>query len=232
MTEVAEALDKIWANINTIAASVARSRNSIKLIAVSKTFSVDSIYQAYCADQRVFGESYVQEAIPKINALSHLSNIEWHMIGPIQSNKAKSIAENFSWVHSVDRPKVAQLLSKFRPMSLPPLNVCIQVNISGELSKHGIDPKFDAVLELARAITLSSSTQLRGLMGIAAPDIDETHQRLQFSLLRKLFHQLKQHGYNIDTLSMGMSRDMKSAIIEGATILRIGTAIFGNRVSI
>ena len=182
---------------------------------------------AYEAGQSAFGESYVQEALDKIAALRDLP-LEWHFIGPIQSNKTRAIAENFSWVHSVDRLKIAERLSAQRPQNLPPLNVCIQVNVSGEDSKSGVSPS--EVLELAQAVAQLPRLKLRGLMAIPAPTEGTEAQRIPFAQLRELMRQLNAQGLELDALSMGMSHDFEAAMLEGATIMRIGTAIFGERI--
>lgn len=196
------------------------------LLAVSKTFPATAIREAYAAGQRVFGESYVQEALGKIAALRDLV-LEWHFIGPIQSNKTRAIAENFAWAHGVDRLKVAERLSDQRPHNLPPLNICLQVNVSGEDSKSGVDPA--AACELAQQIANLPRLKLRGLMAIPAPAKELSEQRKPFALLRELLQQMNTLGLQLDTLSMGMSDDLEAAILEGATIVRVGTAIFGGR---
>ncbi len=203
-----------------------RPAGSVCLLAVSKGKSVEAITQAYTAGQRRFGESYIQEAIPKIEALSEF-DIEWHFIGPIQSNKTRHIAQHFHWVHSVDRLKTAQRLQNQRPVSLPTLNICLQINISQEYSKSGSDP--DEVEVLVREIVSFDRLCLRGLMAIPAASDNFTEQRHIFSQVRQVQERLIASGYSLDTLSMGMSNDMEAAIAEGATIVRIGTAIFGAR---
>ncbi len=203
-----------------------RQAAEITLLAVSKTFPAVSLREAYAAGQRAFGENYVQEALDKM-AVLHGLPLEWHFIGPIQSNKTRAIAENFSWVHSVERLKIAERLSAQRPPGLPLLNVCIQVNVSGEESKSGVAP--DAAVELALQIARLPHLRLRGLMAIPEPAQDEAAQRKPFAHLHTLMQQINKHGLELDTLSMGMSQDMKAAILEGATIVRIGSAIFGNR---
>jgi hypothetical protein len=212
--------------ISAAAAGAGRHTNDVNLLAVSKTFAPDALREAYQAGQICFAESYVQEALGKISALQDLP-IEWHYIGPIQSNKTRAIAENFSWVHSVDRLKIAERLSEQRPAHLPPLQICLQVNISMEASKSGMAPS--EVNALARAVAKLPNLKLRGLMAVPAPSDDVAAQRLPFAQLRALRDQLNQHGLQLDTLSMGMSHDFAAAIAEGATIVRIGTAIFGDR---
>jgi len=198
----------------------------VSLLAVSKTFPAGSIREAWLTGQTRFAESYVQEALGKIAVLADLA-IEWHFIGPIQSNKTRSIAENFAWVHSVDRLKTAERLSAQRPAHLPPLQLCLQVNISGEASKSGVSP--DEALALGLAIAALPRVTFRGLMAIPAPSEDVSAQRAAFSRLRELCEQMNQQGLQLDTLSMGMSHDFVAAIAEGATMVRVGTAIFGNR---
>jgi pyridoxal phosphate enzyme (YggS family) len=203
-----------------------RRAEDIELLAVSKTFPAEAIREACETGQCRFAESYVQEALHKMEALRDLS-IEWHYIGPIQSNKTRPIAEHFAWVHSIDRLKIAERLSAQRPAGLPPLQVCIEVNISGEASKSGIHP--DEVPALAQAIASLPNLQLRGLMTIPAPTEEPAEQRAAFARLRMLFEQLNRQGLQLDTLSMGMSHDFPAAIAEDATIVRVGTAIFGTR---
>lgn len=201
-----------------------RQAESVCLLAVSKTFPAGAVREARRAGQRRFGESYLQEALAKQDELADL-DLEWHFIGPIQGNKTRPIAERFAWVHGVDRLKIAQRLSAARPANLPPLNVCIQVNVSGEASKHGVAPG-DA-LALAREVVGLPRLKLRGFMCIARATDDSTEQRSQFARPRALLEQAA--GLGLDTLSMGMSSDLDAAIMEGATIVRVGTAIFGQR---
>jgi pyridoxal phosphate enzyme (YggS family) len=226
MTTIASNLQAVRNEINTASVKAGRPIGEIKLLAVSKTFAADALRAAYHAGQTCFAESYVQEALEKISALRDL-HIEWHYIGPIQSNKTRAIAENFAWVHSVDRLKIAERLSEQRPANLPPLQVCLQVNISMEDSKSGVAP--GEVSTLAHAVANLPNLKLRGLMAVPAPSDDPTVQRQQFAQLHKLRDQLNQQGLQLDTLSMGMSHDFATAVAEGATIVRIGTAIFGNR---
>lgn len=208
------------------AVSAGRTVNDIQLLAVSKTFPAMALREAYQAGQRQFAESYLQEAQGKLATLQDLA-IEWHFIGPIQSNKTRIIAEHFAWVHSVDRLKIAERLSAQRPQHLPPLQLCLQVNISQEASKSGVSP--DQLSELAQAIIQLPGLTLRGLMAIPAPSDDVAVQRAAFAQLRELKDQLNQQGLQLDTLSMGMSHDFAAAIQEGATLIRVGSAIFGNR---
>jgi pyridoxal phosphate enzyme (YggS family) len=226
MTTIASNLQAVRDAISAAAVEAGRSKNEVKLLAVSKTFAQDSLREAFSAGQASFAESYLQEALDKITALQDL-NIDWHFIGPIQSNKTRAIAENFVWVHSVDRLKIAQRLSEQRPAHLQPLQVCVQVNISGEDTKSGVSP--DEAGILAHAIAALPGLKLRGLMAVPAPADDVATQRLPFAQLRKLRDELNRQGLQLDTLSMGMSHDFAAAIAEGATIVRIGTAIFGDR---
>ncbi|BBB24842.1 YggS family pyridoxal phosphate-dependent enzyme [Amphritea japonica] len=228
MTTIANNLHLIRSQISAITQAASRPTASVELLAVSKTRHADELRQAWDEGQRDFGENYLQEALDKIEALSDLE-ICWHFIGPTQSNKTRPIAENFSWVHSVERFKVAQRLSDQRPDSMEPLNICLQVNISREESKSGILP--EELPQLAEQIASLDNIQLRGLMAIPASNDDPDLQRQPFSQLSELLKQLQKQLPNqpLDTLSMGMSGDMAAAIREGATIVRIGTALFGPR---
>ena len=226
MATIATNLQAVRRAIVQAADMAQRREQEITLLAVSKTFAAEAVREAYRAGQRVFGESYVQEALDKIAALRDLP-LEWHFIGPIQSNKTRAIAENFAWVHGVDRLKIAERLSAQRPPDMPPLNVCIQVNVSGEHSKSGVTP--GEVAQLAQQIAQLPRLRLRGLMAIPAPECELASQRAPFARLRKLQQQLNVQGMVLDTLSMGMSQDMVAAILEGATIVRVGSAIFGER---
>lgn len=230
---ISENLQLVQHRIANSAQVAGRDPASITLLAVSKTFDVQAVLAAAQAGQRAFGENYVQEAIDKIAATRDMRahnpdlQLEWHFIGPIQSNKTRQIAEHFDWVHSVDRLKIAQRLSEQRPAEMPPLQICLQVNVSGEATKSGLEP--DALLELARAVVLLPNIRLRGLMAIPEPTEDVQQQRAAFAKLRFMQNDLQAVGIQTDTLSMGMSADMDAAIAEGATIVRIGTAIFGVR---
>ena len=205
-----------------------RDPRSVTLLAVSKTFPAEDVRAAHAAGQHAFGENYVQEALTKIETLADLrASLEWHFIGPLQSNKTRPVAENFDWVHSVDRLKIAQRLAEQRPAHLSPLNVCLQVNVSGEASKAGVSPAEAA--EVAHAIAVLPQLRLRGLMSIPEPAGTIDAQRLPHRQLRELFEQLRADGLELDTLSMGMSSDLEAAVLEGATIVRVGTAIFGAR---
>ena len=227
MTTIASNLQAVRDAMMAAAVKTGRRPEEIHLLAVSKTFAPDALREAYQAGQTSFAESYVQEALDKIAALHDLP-IEWHYIGPIQSNKTRVITANFAWVHSVDRLKIAERLSEQRPAHLAALQVCLQVNISGEASKSGATP--NEVNTLAHAIAKLPKLKLRGLMAVPAPSDDVSAQRLPFAQLRELRDQLNREGLRLDTLSMGMSHDFAAAIAEGATIVRIGTAIFGNRI--
>ena len=226
MTAIVSNLQAVRHAIMQAAQAENRESAGILLLAVSKTFPASVVREAYAAGQREFGENYVQEALDKIAALRDLQ-IAWHFIGPIQSNKTRVIAENFAWVHSVDRLKIAERLSAQRLPELPPLNICLQVNVSGEVSKSGVAPQ--EVAELAREVSKLPHLKLRGLMAIPAPADDETAQRKPFAQLHELSQEIVAQGIALDTLSMGMSHDFAAAIKEGATIIRIGTAIFGKR---
>ena len=205
-----------------------RPAGSVTLLAVSKTQPASAVREAVSAGLRAFGENYVQEALDKVQALADLrANLTWHLIGPLQSNKTRVVAEAFDWVHSVDRLKIAQRLSDQRPDGLPPLNVCLQVNVSGEASKSGVAPH--EVLALAQAVARMPRLRLRGLMSIPEPTQDEQAQRAAHRALRALWLQLREAGLDVDTLSMGMSGDLEAAIGEGSTLVRVGTALFGER---
>jgi pyridoxal phosphate enzyme (YggS family) len=226
MTTISNALQAVRRRVEEAAAQCGRDPGAILLLAVSKTFGPDVIRAAHACGQRAFGESYAQEAVNKIEVLRDL-DLEWHFIGPIQSNKTRLLAENFSWVHGVDREKIAQRLSEQRPNGMVPLNVCIQVNVSGEPSKSGVPP--EQVAALARTMAALPRINLRGLMAIPEPTADVALQRARFRQVRELKDKLVAQGLTLDTLSMGMSADMEAAIMEGATIVRVGSAIFGER---
>jgi pyridoxal phosphate enzyme (YggS family) len=207
---------------------VQRPVQSVTLLAVSKTFGADIVRQAHHAGQHAFGENYVQEGLDKMAALRDLRPaIEWHLIGPLQSNKTRDVAAAFDWVHTIDRLKIAERLSGQRPPHLPPLQVCLQVNVSGEASKSGVAPP--DVVALARAVATLPRMRLRGLMSIPAPVEGLAAQRVPHRLLRELFEALRAHGLALDTLSMGMSADLEAAIAEGSTMVRVGSALFGAR---
>ena len=228
MSVISANLQAVENHIAAAAQQAGRTPSDITLLAVSKTVAPDRVREAFDAGQRAFGENYVQEGVEKIAALDDLrGQIQWHFIGPLQSNKTQLVAGQFDWVHAIDRLKIAERLSAQRPAGLPPLQVCIQVNISDEDSKSGVAP--EEVPALATAIAALPNLALRGLMAIPAPAADLAAQRQPFAALRALLDQLRQSGLKVDTLSMGMSADMEAAIAEGATLVRIGTAIFGAR---
>ncbi len=212
--------------IGAAAERAGRSAGEIRLLAVGKTCPPGRIREAAAAGQRAFGENYVQEGVAKIEALADLG-LEWHFIGPLQSNKTRPVAEHFDWVHSVDRLKIAERLAAARGAARSPLQVCIQVNVSGEASKSGVSPRDTAAL--AQAVAALPNLCLRGLMAIPEPTDDAALSRRRFDMLRRLRDELNRAGLALDTLSMGMSHDLEAAILEGATIVRIGSAIFGER---
>ncbi len=226
ITDYAARLHAVLARIRAAEQRFGRPPESVELLAVSKTHPPSAIAAVAAAGQIRFGENYLQETLDKMTELAAL-NLEWHFIGPIQANKTRSIAERFAWVHSVDRPKIAERLSAQRPGHLPPLNVCLQVNIDKEFSKHGLDES--EVPAAAWAVAALPRLRLRGLMAIPAPDPEFVAQRKPFARLRALQERLAAGGLELDTLSMGMSDDLEAAIAEGATLVRIGTAIFGSR---
>ena len=230
MKSIVDRLQDVRARVAHACAASGRSEGSVTLLAVSKTFPADAVRQAWAAGQRAFGENYVQEALAKIDALSELrAQLQWHLIGPLQSNKTRPVAEGFDWVHSVDRLKIAQRLAEQRPQGLPPLQLCLQVNISGEASKSGVAPADVPALARAVAALPSDRVVLRGLMAIPEPAGDFDAQRRPHRALRELLAAVNTTGLALDTLSMGMSADLEPAIAEGATIVRVGTAIFGGR---
>ena len=228
MTSVADNLRDVQRRIAAACASAGRPVQAVTLLAVSKTQGPDAVRQACAAGQRGFGENYVQEALDKIAALADLrAQITWHLIGPLQSNKTRPVAEAFDWVLSVDRLKIAQRLSEQRPLGLAPLQVCLQVNISGQASKSGLRP--GEVPAVAQAVSALPRLRLRGLMAIPEPAGDDAARRAPHRALRELLLALNAQGLALDTLSMGMSADLEAAVAEGATLLRVGTAIFGSR---
>jgi len=212
--------------IEEACAAAGREAGEVSLLAVSKTWPAETVAAAAACGQRRFGESYVQEAQEKIARLCPL-DLEWHFIGPLQSNKTRPVAGEFAWVHSVDRQKIAERLAAQRPASLPPLNICVEVNVSGETSKGGCLPS--EAPSLCRAIAALPRLRLRGLMAIPEPTADVALQRRRFAQVRELRDRLAMAGLELDTLSMGMSHDLEAAIMEGATIVRVGAAIFGDR---
>ncbi|MGE7990396.1 YggS family pyridoxal phosphate-dependent enzyme [Pseudomonas sp. NPDC089554] len=223
MSTIADNLGALAARIDSAAKAASRASDSVQLLAVSKTKPASAIREAHAAGLRDMGENYLQEALAKQEELRDLPLI-WHFIGPIQSNKTKAIAEHFDWVHSVDRLKVAQRLSEQRPAGLAPLNICLQVNVSGEASKSGCSPA--ELPALAASVASLPNLRLRGLMAIPQPTDERAEQEAAFARLRQLQESL---GLGLDTLSMGMSHDLEAAIAQGATWVRIGTALFGAR---
>lgn len=228
MATIANNLQLVRSRISQACLTVQRPTGSVTLLAVSKTFPAENVRDAFNAGQKLFGENYVQEALDKIEALSDIrSQIQWHLIGPLQSNKTRPVAEAFDWVHTVDRLKIAQRLSEQRPDSLPPLQVCVQVNTSGEDSKSGCAP--EEALTLAQAVAKLPRLKLRGIMALPAPSPDPAVQHEALKQVRTHFAQWQAAGLDVDTVSMGMSNDLEAAVQEGATMVRIGTAIFGHR---
>lgn len=227
MHTIDDQLAKVTARIRMACKEALRNCDAVHLIAVSKTQPADKLREAYGAGQRAFGENYLQEALEKQQALTDLSDIEWHFIGPIQSNKTRAIAENFHWVHSVDRYKIAERLSQQRPPELAPLNICLQVNVDGEASKSGV--ALEDVEALAQQVVDLPNLRLRGLMAIPAPRQVLADQRAALAKVRLAVERLNGAGFSLDTLSMGMSGDLEAAILEGATHVRVGTDIFGAR---
>ena len=227
MTSIAANLQAVRARIAAACIAAGRVPESVQLLAVSKTWPAALVREAAAAGQRAFGENYVQEAVAKAAELRD-SGLEWHFIGPLQGNKTRQVAENFAWVHSVERLKIAERLAAQRPADLPALQVCLQVNVSGEASKSGCTPQ--QALGLAAAIGQLPGLRLRGLMAIPEPTTEVLRLRSQFALLRGTLERINAElGSGLDTLSMGMSGDLEAAIMEGATMVRIGTAIFGKR---
>ncbi len=219
-------LRQVQERIQQACITAARDPLSVRLLAVSKTFPASQVTEAFAAGQSAFGENYIQEAVEKITALAHLP-LEWHCIGPIQSNKTRLVAEHFDWVHSVDRLKIAQRLSEQRPDNLAPLNVCLQINIDGGPTKSGVAPA--EALALAQAVSQLPRLRLRGIMSIPEPSEDFASASKAHREARALFDCLCQSGLALDTLSMGMSADLEAAIAEGSTMVRVGSAIFGRR---
>lgn len=226
MTTISANLQAVRARIAAAAELAGRAVEDIRLLAVSKTFPPERLREAAEAGQRAFGENYVQEGLAKIDALGDLG-LEWHFIGPLQSNKTRPVAEHFAWVHSIDRLKIAERLAEARGAERPALQVCIQVNVSGEASKSGVSPGDTAAL--AHGLAALPNLRLRGLMAIPEPTDDMALARQRFAALRALRDALNREGLAMDTLSMGMSHDLEAAILEGATIVRVGSAIFGER---
>jgi pyridoxal phosphate enzyme (YggS family) len=228
MAMIVDNIQEVSARIARACDAAGRPVSSVTLLAVSKTQRPDAVREALDGGQKRFGENYVQEALDKIAALAdRRAELEWHLIGPLQSNKTRAVAEAFDWVHTVDRLKLAERLSAQRPEGLPPLQVCLQVNISGEASKSGVAPA--DLPALAHAVAALPRLQLRGLMAIPEPAADLAAQRQPHRALRERLEALRAEGLALDTLSMGMSADLEAAVLEGATIVRVGTAIFGAR---
>jgi PLP dependent protein len=228
MAMIADNLTEVRRRIASAGVAAGRPVQSVTLLVVSKTFGAAAVREAFDAGERRFGENYVQEGVDKIAALAELrGQIEWHLIGPLQSNKTRVVAEQFDWVHSLDRLKIAQRLSEQRPQHLPPLQVCLQVNISGEASKSGLEAS--DVAAVAQAVAELPGLKLRGLMAIPEAASSMADQRRPHRALRELLGSLQAQGLALDTLSMGMTSDLEAAIAEGATFVRVGTAIFGRR---
>ncbi|NMM14683.1 MAG: YggS family pyridoxal phosphate-dependent enzyme [Rhodoferax sp.] len=226
MTMIQTQLQTVRDRITAACLAAGRAPDAVALLAVSKTFDAPAVAEAHAAGQTAFGENYIQEALQKITALRHLP-LQWHCIGPIQSNKTRLVAEHFDWVHTVDRLKVAQRLSEQRPAGLPPLQVCLQVNVDGGDTKSGVPP--EAALALARHVAALPHLQLRGIMSIPEPAPDFVAACVLFARVKAVFDALNAAGLALDTLSMGMSADMEAAIHAGSTLVRVGTAIFGGR---
>ena len=223
---VSDNLQKVRKRIELASAAAGRASDAVKLLAVSKTMPAQAVRDAHAAGQLAFGENYIQEGVDKIASLADLP-LEWHCIGPIQSNKSKWVAENFAWAHSIDRLKIAERLSAQRPSHLPPLQVCLQVNVDGGNNKSGVAPA--ELLALAQAVAKLPHLQLRGIMTIPEPSENKAQIQAVHRRARKLFDSLNEAGLKLDTLSMGMTADLEIAITEGSTCLRVGTAIFGAR---
>lgn len=226
MTTIRNNLQTVHDRISTACAGAQRRPEEVTLVAVSKTFGPEAVREAHAAGQAAFGENYIQEAVEKMALLADLP-LQWHCIGPIQSNKTRLVAQHFHWAHTIDRLKIAQRLSEQRPEGMPPLSVCIQVNIDGGASKSGVSP--DEVAGLAQEIAALPGLCLRGLMSIPEPADGFEAQKQVHERAALLFHQLRAEGLQMDTLSMGMSADLEAAIAAGSTMVRIGTAIFGGR---
>lgn len=226
MTVIANQLQAVHARIAAACHAAGRDPASVALLAVSKTFGAEAVRAAHAAGQTAFGENYIQEGVEKITALTDL-RLQWHCIGPIQSNKTRLVAEHFQWAQTVDRVKIAQRLSEQRPEGPPPLQVCLQVNVDGGATKSGVVPQ--ELLALARAVAAMPRLQLRGLMCIPDPQPDFESMKTVFLRAKALYEQLRAAGLPLDTLSMGMSSDLEAAIHAGSTMVRVGTAIFGGR---
>ena len=234
MTMISDNLQRVQAQIRGACKAAGRDAACVRLLAVSKTFGADAVWAAWQAGQCAFGENYIQEGVDKINGLRRMAGgaatlqpLEWHCIGPVQSNKTRLVAEHFDWVQSVDRLKIAERLSAQRPAELPPLQICLQVNVDGGANKSGVSPH--DLLPLAREVAVLPHLLLRGLMCIPEPSADLAAASAPFLLARALFEQLRAEHGTVDTLSMGMSADLEAAIQSGSTMVRVGTAIFGQR---
>ena len=228
MTMIGDDLQQVRARIDQACADAGRDPSTVRLLAVSKTFGPEAVREAHAAGQAAFGENYVQEGLDKIAALADLrAGLEWHCIGPLQSNKTRPVAEQFDWVHSIDRLKIAERLSAQRPAHLPPLQVCLQVNVDGGANKSGVPP--EEALALARAVAALPQLRLRGLMAIPEPAPDFAAQRELCLRARAVYDAIRADGIALDTLSLGMSADLEAAVAAGSTMVRIGTAIFGRR---
>jgi pyridoxal phosphate enzyme (YggS family) len=228
MTMIGDKLQQVQARIATACAAIGREPASVRLLAVSKTFPAEAVRAAHAAGQIAFGENYVQEGLAKIEALADLrERLEWHCIGPLQSNKTRPVAEHFDWVHSIDRLKIAERLSEQRPAHLPPLQVCLQVNVDSGANKSGVPT--EEALPLARAVAALPRLRLRGLMAIPEPAPDFAAQRALFLRAAAVFEEIRDAGIGLDTLSLGMSADLEAAVAAGSTMVRVGTAIFGAR---
>jgi pyridoxal phosphate enzyme (YggS family) len=228
MTMIGDKLQQVRARIVTACTAAGRDPASVRLLAVSKTFPAEAVREARAAGQIAFGENYVQEGVGKIEALADLrAGLEWHCIGPLQSNKTRPVAAHFDWVHSIDRLKIAERLAEQRPAQLPPLQVCLQVNVDAGANKSGVPP--EETMALARAVAALPRLRLRGLMAIPEPAPDFETQRALFLRAAVVFEEMRGAGLEVDTLSLGMSADLEAAIAAGSTMVRIGTAIFGGR---
>ncbi|MGJ7510410.1 YggS family pyridoxal phosphate-dependent enzyme [Variovorax sp. GT1P44] len=228
MTMIGDNLQQVQNRIVTACTAAGRDPASVHLLAVSKTFPAEAVREAHAAGQRAFGENYVQEGVAKIEVLADLrGQLEWHCIGPLQSNKTRVVAEHFDWVHSIDRLKIAERLSEQRPLHLPTLQVCLQVNVDGGANKSGVTA--EEAISLARAVAALPRLRLRGLMAIPEPAPDFAAQRGLFLTAARVFDQIREAGIALDTLSLGMSADLEAAISAGSTMVRVGTAIFGRR---
>ena len=229
MTTISAKLQAVVARIDSAARKYGRQPDEVTLLAVSKTWPASAVREAFAAGQRAFGENYLQEGLDKAAELADLAalGLQWHFIGPLQSNKTRRVAEVYAWVHTIDRLRIAERLAEQRPANLSPLQVCLQVNVSGEDTKSGVAPT--ELATLAHQVAQLPGLELRGLMAIPAPASDFAQQREGFARLRECFERLNADGLHLDTLSMGMSHDLEAAIAEGASMVRVGSAIFGER---